>query len=112
MGGAYSGDTHILADASLGEEFEELELTQGAEAEHRVLKGRDLLDRDLATAGPVDGRADDAICTLADDIEDLVLCAHVEANLTGCGCSRRGRWGLLLGWGGGSIRHEGGERER
>jgi hypothetical protein len=40
-----------------------------------VLEGRDLLDGDLATAWTVDSRADDAIGTLADDIEDLVLCA-------------------------------------
>lgn len=99
-------DTHIFADTSLGEEFEELELTESAKAEHGVLEGRDLLDRDLAPTGPMDSGTDDAICTLADDVEDLVLGADVEADLPGCWGSGGG--GLLSG---SRVRH-GGNRQR
>lgn len=34
----------------------------------------DLLDSNLAPAWPMDSRTDDSIGTLADNIEDLVLC--------------------------------------
>lgn len=99
-------DTHIFTDTSLREEFEELELTESAKAEHGVLEGRDLLDRDLAPTGPMDSGADDAICTLADDVEDLVLGADVEADLPGCWGGGSG--GLLSG---GRVGH-GGNRQR
>ena len=39
------GETYVLADASLREELEQLELAEGAEAEHRVVERRDALDR-------------------------------------------------------------------
>ena len=73
------GETYVLADASLREELEQLELAQRAEAEHRVVERRDLLDRDLAPGRPVDGRAHDAVRALADDIEHLVLRACAGA---------------------------------
>ena len=73
------GETYILADASLREELEQLELAQRAEAEHRVVERRDLLDRDLAPGRPVDGGAHDAVRALADDIEHLVLRACAGA---------------------------------
>ena len=66
-------ETDVFADAGLAEELEELELAEGAETEHGVVEGCDLLDGDLATARSVDGGADDAIRTLADDVEDLIL---------------------------------------
>jgi hypothetical protein len=56
----------------------------------------------------MDGGADDAICTLADDVEDLVLCTDVETDLPGRWGRCGGRGGVLLGWGGVCIRHEGG----
>ena len=65
--------TYVLADTSLAEEFEELELSQCAETEHGVVKGGDLLDGDLAAGRSVDGRADDAVRALADDIKHLVV---------------------------------------
>jgi hypothetical protein len=65
--------THILAYTSLGEEFEQFELAQRAQAEHGVLKRRDLLDRNLAPAGSVQRTADDAVCALTNNVEDLVL---------------------------------------
>lgn len=68
-------ETYVLADTSLAEELEELELTEGAETEHGVVERGYLLDGDLAPRRSVDGGADDSVCALAYDIEDLVLCA-------------------------------------
>ena len=67
--------TYVLADPGFRQELEELELAEGAQAEHGVVEGRDLLDGDLAAGGPVDGGTDDAVRALADDIEHLILCA-------------------------------------
>ena len=75
-------ETYVLADACLAEEFEELELSECAETEHGVVKGGDLLDGDLAAGRSVDGRADDAVRALADDIENLVLCTCMAASMT------------------------------
>ena len=71
---SYQSITYVLADTSLAEEFEELELAEGTKAEHRVVERHDLLDGDLAPRWPVHGRADNTIRALADDIQDLVLC--------------------------------------
>jgi hypothetical protein len=70
--------THIFADTSFAEEFEELELAEGPKTEHGVVEWSDLLDCDLAATRSVHGRADDAVCSFTDDIEDLVLCACTE----------------------------------
>ena len=67
--------TYVLANPGFRQELEELELAEGAQAEHGVVEGRDLLDGDLAAGGPVDGGTDDAVRALADDIEHLILCA-------------------------------------
>lgn len=67
--------TYILADTGLTQELEQLQLAQSPQTEHGMLKGRDLFDGDLAPAGTVYCRTNDAIGTLANDIEDLVLCA-------------------------------------
>lgn len=40
-----------------------------------MIKGRDLLDGDFTSAWTVYRGADDTVGALADDIEDLVLCA-------------------------------------
>ena len=65
---ARPGLAHILRDAGLGEELEQLELAEGAQAEHGVVERGDLLDGDLAPCGLVYGGADDAICTLTNDV--------------------------------------------
>ena len=65
--------TDIFADAGFAEEFEELELTEGAEAEHGMVKGSDLLDSDLATTRSVHSRAYNAIRSFAYDVEYLIL---------------------------------------
>lgn len=70
--------TYVFADTSLAEEFEELKLAKGTEAEHRVVERHDLLDGDLSARGPVHGRANDTIRALADDIENLILCAFAR----------------------------------
>ena len=81
-------DTYVLAHPRLAQELEQLELAQRPETEHGMIKRRDLLDGDFAPAGAVDGRADDAVGALADDVEDLVLGAwpggHVMRFLVRC----------------------------
>ena len=53
--GCDGGQTDVFADAGLAEELEEFELAKGAETEHGVVEGGDLLDGDLATARSVYG---------------------------------------------------------
>ncbi len=65
--------THILADAGLAEVLEELELSEGTQAKHRMVEGRDFLDRDLPAARAVDRGAYDSVRALANNIENLVL---------------------------------------
>lgn len=40
---------HILADTRLAQKLEQLQLSQSTETEHGMVKGGDLLDRDLPT---------------------------------------------------------------
>ena len=47
--------THVLADAGLAEELEQLELSECPQTEHGVVKGRNFLDCDFATCRSVDG---------------------------------------------------------
>ena len=79
---ALGSETCIFTDSRLAKEFEELELSECAETEHGVVKGGDLLDGDLAAGRSVDGRADDAVRALSDDIENLVLCTCMAASMT------------------------------
>jgi hypothetical protein len=65
--------TDIFTDASFAEKLEELELAEGAKAEHGMVKGSDLLDGDLATTRSMHSRAYDAIRSFAYDVEHLVL---------------------------------------
>ena len=92
--------TYVLADTSLTEELEQLELTKGTETKHGMVEGRDLLDGDLAAGRSVDGRADDAVRALADDIEDLVVAAdnkggHAVVHGGWGGRVGGGRWGAM-----------------
>ena len=68
--------TYVLADTSLTEELEQLELAEGTETKRGGVEGRDLLDGDLAPRWPVDGRADNTIRALTDDIQNLILSAY------------------------------------
>jgi len=68
-----SSEAYIFADAGLREKFQEFQLPQGPETKHGMIKRCDFLDCHFATGRPVDCRADDAIGTFTDDIEDLIL---------------------------------------
>jgi hypothetical protein len=68
-----SGTTHVLVHACLRKVLEELELTEGPEAEERVFEGQDTLDRDLAACWFVDCGDDGAIRALAQRVGDLVV---------------------------------------
>ena len=68
-------NTYILTNAGLAEKLEQLELAQCPQTEHRMIERRDLLDGDFATAWAMDSRADNAVGTLSDDIQNLVLSA-------------------------------------
>lgn len=67
--------TYVLVDTRLGEELEELELAQRAQAEEGVLEGEHLLDRDLPVRGFVQGGDDGAVRAFAEAVEDLVIVA-------------------------------------
>ena len=67
--------TYVLADPGFRQELEELELTEGAEAEEGVLKGENLLDGDLSVGGLVKSGDDSSVCTLSEAVEDLVVVA-------------------------------------
>src|SRR5882762_9592953 len=70
--------TYIFADTGLAEELQQFELSQCAQAKHGMVKRCDLLDCNFATAGPVNGGANDAICPLANYIKNLVLGTYVK----------------------------------
>ena len=57
---------------------EELDFAEGTETEHGVVKGRNLLDGDLTAGGSVNSRTDNAVGTLADDIEHLVVGSCIQ----------------------------------
>ena len=65
--------THVLIDTGVGEELQQLELTERAEAEEGVLEGKDLLDGDLSVGGLVEGGDDGAVGTFAEAMENLVI---------------------------------------
>nr|GAT50808.1 predicted protein [Mycena chlorophos] len=73
-------DVEDCDDVFVVEVAEELNLAEGAETEHGVVEGGYALDGDLAASGVVDGRHDDAIGALADNVEDRVLAAHFEVH--------------------------------
>lgn len=56
---------YVFIDASLGKEFEELQLSQGSKAEECVIEGKDFLYSDLATCGFVKGCCHRSVCTLS-----------------------------------------------
>ena len=66
-----SGTAHVLIYTGLGEELEELEFTEGAEAEEGVLEGKDLLDGDLSVGGLVEGGYDGAVGTFTESLHEL-----------------------------------------
>ena len=63
----------VLAHARLTQEFEEFELSQCSQAEHRVVEGGNLLDCNFATTGFVNGGTDNTVRAFTDDIEYLVV---------------------------------------
>lgn len=69
------GWTHVLVDTGFGEEFEELEFTEGAEAEEGVFEGKNLLDGNLSVGRLVEGGYDSAVGTFAEAVEDLIIVA-------------------------------------
>lgn len=70
--------THILVDACLRKELEQLELTERAQAEERVLEREDLLDGDLLACREVDCGDHGAICTLTETVEDAIIVACTQ----------------------------------
>ena len=62
----------VLAHSLLGKILQQLELTQCAERKHGMVEWGDLLDGHLCTRGTVECRDDYTVCTLTNDIEDLV----------------------------------------
>lgn len=76
---------------------QQLHLTQGSQAEHRVVEGRDLLDGDFLPRRLVDSGAsrcqwaeddpsvsilpDNSVGTFTDDILDFILVGDVEGDL-------------------------------
>jgi hypothetical protein len=79
-----------------------------------MVEGCDLLDSNLAARWSMDSRADDTVCTLADDVKNLVLCSYrwefsdggiddsgaisrtdIEPNFSGCGGGGGGGMGVL-----------------
>jgi len=81
---------YILTDAGLAEKLEQLEFAQCPQTEHRMIEGRDLLDGDFATARAMDSRADNAIGTLSDDVQNLVLGAWEDGQPFDCAECRDG----------------------
>ena len=67
--------TYVFIDTGVGEELQELELTEGAEAEESVLEGEDFLDSDLSVRGFVKGSNNGAVCAFAETVEELVIIA-------------------------------------
>lgn len=64
--GVYARTTarsHNFIEDDLGEELEELELSEGAEGEEGVVEWQDLFDGDLLSGGLAEGSDDGAICT-------------------------------------------------
>lgn len=59
---------------------QQLELSQRTQSKHLVLKWLNLLDGDLHTRRPVDGRADYSVGSFSDDIADSVARSDVEAD--------------------------------
>ena len=56
--------TYVFANAGLAEELEELELSEGAEAEHCMVEGRNALDRNLSPGRYVHRRTIETISRL------------------------------------------------
>ena len=65
--------THVLIDTGVGEELQQLELTERAEAEEGMLEGQDLLNGDLPVGRLVESSNDGAICAFTESVEDLVI---------------------------------------
>ena len=76
----WSEDVEDGDDVLVVEVSEELDLAEGAETEHGVVKGGDALDCDAALGGEMSCGADDAVCAFADDIEDVVAVADDEGS--------------------------------
>ena len=64
--------TYVLANPGFRQELEELELAEGAQAEHGVVEGSNLLNSHFPPTRFVDRRAHNTICTLSNDIEHLI----------------------------------------
>lgn len=73
--------THVLVNIRLGEEHQQLQLSERAQAEECVVEMEQLLDRDLATGGLVDGGDDSAVGALAEGVQDAVVFADAESDL-------------------------------
>ena len=65
--------THVLIDTGVGEELQQLELTERAEAKEGVLEWQDLLDSDLSVGGLVECSDDGAVRAFAEAVEDLIV---------------------------------------
>ena len=65
--------THVLIDTGVGEELQQLELTERAEAEEGVLEWQDLLDSDLSVGGLVECSDDSTVRAFAEAVEDLIV---------------------------------------
>jgi hypothetical protein len=64
---------YVFAYTSLAEEFEQLQLPQSPQTEHRMVEGGNFLYRNLSAGRTMDSGTDDAIGTLSYNIKDLVL---------------------------------------
>lgn len=64
---------YVFAYTSLTEEFEQLQLPESPQTEHRMVEGGNLLDGNLSAGRTMDGRTDDTVGTLSYNIKDLVL---------------------------------------
>jgi len=62
------GDYVLMVEVS-----QQLHLTQSAQAEHGMIEGSNLLNSNLLARRLVQGRTDNTVCTLADDILNIIL---------------------------------------
>lgn len=71
----------VFVKACLREEFEELQLSQGPQAEQGVIKRKDLFDGDLTTGRLVEGSSYCTVGALTNSVQKLIVITY-NKNIT------------------------------
>ena len=75
MGRDHDASAHVLVQACLREELEELQFPQRAQTKESVVERKDLFDGDLTTGGLMECGSDRSIGTLPNSVQELVILA-------------------------------------